>query len=176
MGLFGKKKKEKREEIPDFAGEISKVNLLKTFPNLPELPKFEEKKGFPRYQSEIGAIKQEVGGITAEPQVEGVEIPIRKPRTGAPQLRMPNLTALRPQTPSRGRVSSGKPIFIKINRYREAIDNLDNIKELCRNADNLLGEINRLREEENRELEKWRSDIIKIKDKLLLVDKKLFEG
>jgi hypothetical protein len=46
---------------------------------------------------------------------------------------------------------------------------------LCREADGLLNNIHKIRENEDKELEKWHHDLDKVKDKLLIVDKKLFE-
>lgn len=194
MGLFNKKKGKKEEDFDDSV-DFSKSNLEKLMPDLPELPNNTQNKGsnFPSYDSEINSIKRQVEGVPKEMD----DIPIRKPKMKAQnELGIPNNTGFKPNMPQlqlmptnqirpvavvqQPRVMGGmvgaKPIFIKIDKYRDALNNLENIKELCRNADNLLGEINRLREEENAELEKWRSDIGKIKDKLLSVDKKLFEG
>jgi len=53
--------------------------------------------------------------------------------------------------------------------------NIDKIKELCNEADRMLSEISKLRASEDRELEQWQDEVDKIKDKILLVDKKLFE-
>ncbi|MFH1376266.1 MAG: hypothetical protein ABIH25_01390 [Candidatus Woesearchaeota archaeon] len=181
MGLFDKKKDKKEERA--VSDDFDNQSLDKLMPNLPELPSYGQKKSnFPSYESEIGSIKAEVGGT---PKVMGInsDIPLRKPQMTPMGIRMPVMSggsmgpqSMPPSRPMPARAIGGKPVFIKIDKYRDALDNLEIIKELCKNADSLLNEINRLREEENRELEKWRDDIGKIKDRLLMVDKKLFEG
>jgi uncharacterized coiled-coil protein SlyX len=55
------------------------------------------------------------------------------------------------------------------------MEGIDKIKSLCKEADNLLDEIHKIRTEEDRELEKWHKDLNQVKEKLLTVDKKLFE-
>jgi hypothetical protein len=169
MGLFKKKKKENLS----FAGTIPKgenkgIPALK----LPELPKLsEEKLGFPKYGEEFSAIKKEV---------EKSPIPVRKKSIkpmSIPQLSENREIAQPMSIPKRSIPVSqgGKPIFVKIDSYKEAIEAIETIKGLCKEADSVLADLSKIRSEEDKELAKWHSDIEKVKNKLLVVDKKLFE-
>jgi hypothetical protein len=162
MGLFKSKKDEKRvdfsQEIPDFK-PISNRNENK----LPALPK-EEKELFPSYKSEFGSIKKEIS----------------KPMFSAPKLEVPKMRKKVEQVPempieTERPVMGDKPIYVKMEQYKEAMSQVDKIKALCNEADKSLSEISNLRSEEDKELHKWQEEIDKIKDKILLVDKKLFE-
>jgi hypothetical protein len=190
MGLFGKKKKKKEEDELSF--EEFKEDKGKLMAGLPELPKYEGESHKFVDNEELGPIKAQITGsqppptplpgipVRKKPQpspipMKGVGKAVQQPMPIQPVQPAPTGLAAKPMPPSHAPVGE-RPIFVKIEKYREALHNLENIKELCRNANTLLNEINRLREEENRELDKWKEDITKIKDKLLLVDKKLFEG
>ncbi len=168
MGLFKKKKKENLS----FAGTIPKGEKGIPSLKLPELPKLpEEKLGFPKYNDEIGAIKKEV---------EKSPIPIRKKAIrpiSIPQISETRQIAKPINVPKRTvpNGQSGKPIFVKIDSYKEAIESIETIKGLCKEADLVLADLSKIRSEEDKELAKWHSDVEKIKNKLLVVDKKLFE-
>ncbi len=155
MGLFKSKKDNKRvdfsQEIPDFKPISSKDES-----KLPALPK-EEKEMFPSYKSEFGSIKKEIS----------------KPMFSAPKIEMPEKTE--PEMPVERPVMGDKPIYVKMEQYKDAMGQVDKIKALCNEADKALSEISRLRNEEDKELSKWQQEVDKIKDKILLVDKKLFE-
>ncbi len=72
-------------------------------------------------------------------------------------------------------VKEEKPLFVRIDRYKQAVNDLEHIKNRLREAEHLLDEIDRIRIEENRELEEWRAEINRVKEKLLDIDRKLFE-
>ena len=68
----------------------------------------------------------------------------------------------------------GRPIFIKLDDYKDAIHTLDIIKARLRETEKILNEISNLRREEDRELENWKSDLERMKEKILYIDRKLF--
>ena len=110
MGLFKSKNDEKRvdfsQEIPDFK-PISSRNEN----NLPALPK-EEKELFPSYKSEFGSIKKEIS----------------KPMFSAPKMEMPKM--VEPELPVERQVIGDKPIYVKMEQYKGAMDQVDKIKAL----------------------------------------------
>ena len=73
------------------------------------------------------------------------------------------------------RVSGDKPVFVKIDNYQDAMDNIDKVKDMIGDAEDLLENIHKLRADEDRELENWHRSLDKLKDRLLNVDRKLFE-
>ena len=68
-----------------------------------------------------------------------------------------------------------KAIFVKVDKYKEAIDTLEIIKEKLKTSQTILNELKELKRKEEAELEEWRNSIEDIKEKLTLVDNNLFE-
>ena len=69
-----------------------------------------------------------------------------------------------------------KPVFVKIDKYRESMKTLDSIKSKLEEADELLKNLTKLRQDEERELEDWQNSLNEIRQKLLKIDKDLFEA
>jgi len=80
-------------------------------------------------------------------------------------------------SPSMESLAAGaeKPLFVKVERYRDVVETLKKLKARLNDADTVLGKLGQLREEEDRELAAWQSDLEKIRSQLLDIDKKLFE-
>ena len=72
-------------------------------------------------------------------------------------------------------VPEEKAIFVKVEKYKEAIDTLEIIKEKLKTAQAVLNELKELKRKEEAELEEWQSSINDIKEKLTLIDNNLFE-
>jgi hypothetical protein len=160
MGLFKHKKKKTND---DFAQEVPQFKPFsdRDKSKLPELPASGNSKDmFPSYESEFSGIKKEIRKPVFTVPKPASQIPIRKPE-------MPAV-----ESPS---VMGDKPIYVKVDQYRDAMSTVDRIKELCNEADVKLSEISKLRASEDRELEKWQDDVEEIKNKLLQIDKKLFD-
>ena len=117
MGLFKSKEDKKRvdfsQEIPDFK-PISSKNENK----LPALPK-EEKEMFPSYKSEFGSIKKEIS----------------KPMFSAPKMEMPRKAE--PELPVERQVMGDKPIYVKMEQYKDAMGQVDKIKHFVMKQINL---------------------------------------
>ena len=134
MGLFSKKKEEKKDLPP-----------LK-FPELPKsVPSFESGKSMQATEAE--EIKSAVS-------------------PGPSSMSSPGL----PATPG-----IEQPLFVKIDKYRDVIDSLGKLKERLHDADEILQNLNSLKEKESKELAAWHSDLEKIRNQLLDIDHKLFE-
>lgn len=161
MGLFNHKKKKIDD---DFAQEVPQFKPFsdKEKSKLPELPASSgSKEMFPSYESEFSGIKKEIHKpVFTIPTKQAAQIPIRRPEM--PVVEKPS-------------VMGDKPIYVKVDQYRDAMSTVDRIKDLCNEADAKLSEIGKLRASEDRELEQWQDDIEEIKNKLLQIDKKLFD-
>ncbi len=68
-----------------------------------------------------------------------------------------------------------KPIYIKIDKYKSAMKTLAEIKARLTEAEKILSNLQKIKNEEDQEFENWRTDIEQIKQRLLSVDKTLFE-
>ena len=82
--------------------------------------------------------------------------------------------SMRPMLPS-SLGDTEKPLFVKIEKYRDVVETLKKLKTRLNEADTILSKLNRLKEEEDRELSMWQSDLEKIRNQLLEIDKKLFD-
>jgi hypothetical protein len=73
------------------------------------------------------------------------------------------------------RMLEDKAIFVQIDKYKEAIDTLEMIKEKLKTSQTILNELNELKKQEDAEFAEWQSNIEEIKEKLSVVDNNLFE-
>ncbi len=166
MGIF----KKKRNADDNFAQDVPQFKPFsdEEHTKLPELPKAREKKEmFPSYESEFSGIKKEIQKpVFSAPPKHVMPKPQPEARRAFPKPE---------PVVERDHVSGDKPIYVKVDQYKEAMASIEKIKELCNEADKKLSEISKLRANEDRELEKWQEDVDKIKEKLLQIDKRLFE-
>lgn len=68
-----------------------------------------------------------------------------------------------------------KPLFIKIGQYREAMSHLELLKQKVKEAEAALARLEDLRNKEATEITNAHTMLATVKDKLLAIDKKLFE-
>ena len=130
-----------------FSKKRSEELELPKFPDLPEEPSFPT-----AYEQEFAA-----------------------PEESPDEFGIPERRQERPMFEPVERRSIEKPVFVKIEQYREALDNIEAIKTKVREAEELLSRLDQLRSQEDKELQNWHDNVARIKDKLLSVDKKLFE-
>lgn len=156
MALFSRKEKTSKEGPSSF----------------PEFPRLPNEQKFPMYEQEIEPesypIKKEFNFPQMgenKPSSEDFDIPMRKPTFQKPVT----------EEPIREQLIEEKPVFIKIEKYREALEKLSKIKEELEKVEERLSRIEEIQTKEDKEIESWRSDINSIKQKLLSVDSKLFE-
>jgi len=73
------------------------------------------------------------------------------------------------------RPAEERPVFVKLEQYREVVANLDVLKQKIKETEYFIDRIEELRAQEQVELENCQSNLNKLKEKLLAIDKKLFE-
>ena len=71
--------------------------------------------------------------------------------------------------------TTGAPVFVKIDEYKEILDVLDMIKGKMKEIRGVLGSINSLRDEEDAELAMWNNTVNDIEKKMDSIDKIMFE-
>ena len=172
MGLFSSKKKE---------------IMKKEIPSVSELPAFDgsDVPHFPVYEPSFSDIKSEVSGVKDNSFdssfdssfEESSEIPIRKSK---PVKKIQEIEEVRVKDDNhdfeeKSRVSGGKPLFVKIEKYKDALMCMDVLRKKISDAEEVLKEIDKIRIEEERALESWRKDLSKVKEKLVELDENLFE-
>jgi uncharacterized coiled-coil protein SlyX len=67
------------------------------------------------------------------------------------------------------------PVFVKIDEYKEVLDVIELIKNKVAQARDILGRINDLKNEEDSELERWKTNIDAIEEKVESMDNSLLE-
>jgi hypothetical protein len=75
---------------------------------------------------------------------------------------------------NRGISKLKEPIFVKIDKFRDALSNLEVIKKKLQESSELLDKIKAIRSNEEEELEEWSHELNLIKEKVAAIDKKLF--
>ena len=159
MSIFGNKKENKKPSL--------KLEDLPEFPDVPS-------SDVPAYKPTLSDIKQEVEKPDSE-----FQIPKRQPAVRAPQvMRAPPQSApvvpAVPPTISQ-RVAGGQPLFVKIDKYKSALTAIDALKQKINEAEKCLKEVEDIRAKEDQKLNDWKSDVQKLKERLLEIDKNLFE-
>ena len=65
-------------------------------------------------------------------------------------------------------------MFIKVDRYRDALHSIEEIKSKVNAAEAALANLERTKRQEEAEIEKWKRDVESIKKKLMNIDSVLF--
>jgi len=125
------------------------------------------------------ANEQRLSFQRAEMQARSMSIPDRP----LPQPMMPPQPMQRapvsytpaPTMPSQTMSVEDKPLFIKIGQYREAMSHLELLKQKIKDAENALAKLEDLRAKEQTEITNAHTLLATVKDKLLAIDKQLFD-
>ncbi|MFH1972022.1 MAG: hypothetical protein ABIJ18_00930 [archaeon] len=101
-------------------------------------------------------------------------VPAYEPRRAQPQkpISQPAMP-VRHELPSMH--GTEQPLFVRIEKYKDVVETLGKLKTRLGEAENILNKLNRLKNEEDRELAAWNQDLERIKNQLMNIDKQLFE-
>lgn len=179
---FNKKKQETIPELPELPSlpdlpevpntHSSSFKPANTQQNLPSLPSFPPSESANRMSH--AAIKSALeipidsSKFTREISPEQEE---EKEEGGAHQERLfapPALPEYRHQ------VSEKSPVFVRIDKFQAAVQNLQEIKAQVANLEAYVTEIARIKAKEEEELSSWEKEIFDIKAKLEFIDKNVF--
>ena len=128
---------------------------LKNLPSLRELPEFPT-----YYPLERKSIKQAI----SPPQL--------LPLPSLPQLPATNYN---PKTYEPKPSIKREPVFIRIQEYKLALETIQKIKEKIQEAEEIIRNIEQLREKEQYELKNWQNQIIDIREKIMFTEKIIFK-
>jgi len=145
MSLFKRKRRLEELKLPEL-------------PKLPDLPEFIQPLSRPK---------------TEFPVYEKAELELPPlHQQGLPPLRFARPRMERLERPIIG-VERERPLYVKIDEYKKAIEALDIIREKVQDAEHVLEKIDKLREEVGKEVVSWRVGLDKIRERLILIDSKL---
>ncbi len=65
------------------------------------------------------------------------------------------------------------PVFVKVEEYKDVLDVMELIKNKIVQAKDVLGKINELKNEEDSELEVWKTNLEEIENKIDSIDQSL---
>lgn len=202
MGFFGNKKPPKQEsksspsqnpempsgaqdikfpEFPSYEDTTSELDFDSIKEDVVEQPTAED--FIPKENIDIPQREKKVPGMQM-PQAQPQEMPepareMTQPSFSSGGYEPSNISggAGYPQSDfvsARASYTSQKPLFVKIEDYKDAVYTIDKIKAKLKEADAVLEELSKIRRQEDTQLEDWRHDIENIKSKLLEIDKTLF--
>lgn len=163
-----------------------------------EIPKrepiFLQKKTYPQ-REQITRVGQQLSQMVESRSFEEVDehgLPKRTPQGLAfkqqgfagmneqqtrPTLMPANAEVIQPQreAPQRMTTAEEKPVFVKLEEYRDVINNIEVLKQKIKETEYFIDKIEELRAQEQQELQNCHANINKLKEKLIAIDKKLFE-
>lgn len=87
---------------------------------------------------------------------------------------IPQVPAPREYSQERSPIYKKEPVFIRIDKFEEALKTFDKTKKEIIEIEKVLHDIAQVREDEDKELEQWQDNIVKIKDQIDKVDKDIF--
>ena len=158
----------------------------KTFPkypkksipsSLPELPRYESQMEVPEEEPEIEQSSYAPSYRAYQPVPEFHEIDLPRRMPSKPELRMPEPMfddySKRSQMPQQRR--NDEPLFVKIEDYKTAVKNIGVIKSKLNEIEAMIGDVMRLKQQEDAQLTAWHREITEVKTRLLEIDQGLFE-
>jgi hypothetical protein len=102
--------------------------------------------------------------------------PRSSPPMAMPQQNRPTMAeALRMAAPN-SQVSDKRPLFVKLEKFKEARESLIKVSEKLDQMDELLKMIKDLKNKEDEEITSWEKDIDSIKARILFINKEIFEN
>tara|TARA_Y100000310_G_C20689163_1_gene821073 strand:+ start:3267 stop:3911 length:645 start_codon:yes stop_codon:yes gene_type:complete len=73
------------------------------------------------------------------------------------------------------KVSEGRPVFVQIDDYKDALNSVEVLKQKIREVEYIIDRLNEIKSEEQVEISNCETALSKIKERLVGIDKKLFE-
>lgn len=194
--MFGKKK-DSDGELPDLPmpGPASMRDYQRSMLPPIESPQ-EEVHGLPSFPDSLmnkgfsqsmikSAVEDEDKNLPELPEWNAEPIQMKPMRTMELDEWSPKASSI-PQRPTmadalrmtapNSQVSDKRPLFVKLEKFKEARDSLLKISEKLDQMDELLRMIKDLKAKEDEEITSWEKDIESIKARILFINKEIFEN
>jgi len=197
MGLFSKDKKEEREDIPRLPElprlpDLPELDDMKNLPQLPSFPRnsFGEKFSQNTIKDAVAGLKesdQEADADEFAPD-ENVQM-MQKPARGKfmameadedadeeeyRQFQRFERKALETPSFSSGSYKGSEPIFVRLDKFEDSLKIFEKTRNQISEIEDVLREIKRIKEQEEKELQFWEQEIQNIKKQIEKVDKDIF--
>ncbi len=155
MSFFSRKKKEE--------------GIIPEFPRLPSEP------SFPFYDEQLNDKKEDIMSKNSDFKMPVESFNLESQRSDFEKQNLNFEEFVPKRSPLSIERKDDKPLFVKVEKYRDSVKTINSIKSKLEEADSIIKNLSRLKEEEKRELQDWQSSLEEIKQKLLKIDKDLFE-
>ncbi len=185
MALFGRKKKKREleeDELPKLP-ELPKLSRLPGFTReedysemiVPQLPRYPATKLGDKFSQ--NTIREAVTGKKEE-EVEADEFDeeeidetqmmskLPKLKSFPSEIEIPSRTKFKPKSKS--------PVFIRVDKFEQALGIFNQAKEKIYEMEKLLSEINELKRKEEKELSDWSVEIQSMKNQIEKVEEDIF--
>ena len=202
--MFGLKKKDNMNELPELSSSAPSMRGYQR-PQLPPIEPFDEGKeeihslpSFPDSPMSKGFSQSAIKSAIGEPSTENsdnmkewiqsneeslllppssinprtIEMDEWKPQQNSP---IPRHEEMR-MAPPISSTDLKRPLFVKLEKFREARDALTKITEKLDQMDELLKMIKEVKVKEEEELTSWERDIEGVKARISFVNKEIFEN
>lgn len=164
MALFKKKKDIRELRLPELPMSTSFPELPReeesSMPSLPPLPQLRAMPQLPQLPQFSQPQSQKM------PQFS----------LAMPESQMPSPKPVMMEMAEEKKVSSAGPVFVKIDKFKDAVANFEIIKKKLQESSSLLEKIKETRAKEEEELNEWAQELNTLKEKLLQIDKKIFSN
>lgn len=154
MAILNKKNKNPVSDLPRPSFDLPR------FPKLPRRETFEEYKPI---IPDFSAIKSEVN----KPQLQQLNIFEDEPKPEPQKVSQPKFE----ESPK-----DDKELFIKVEKYEHAMKILEDLKDSFKRTEDILQNLQTIKQHEDKEITNWTAQIQKLKNKIISVDSILFES
>lgn len=168
--FFSKKKK-----IPlPLPPEPDKVRFESELPEIPSLPEFPE---IPK--QETTNAEQSLPELPQLPEIKRLELPSQRrieirerPRIEIPQYEETEYSIPKPlfSQPTRAESAPHAPVFVSSSDYQEITENTEEAKQVLIQAEYTITELAEIRNKEQKEFEKWRTELEQAEKRLAYID------
>lgn len=156
---------------PEYNKPMQNNDLPNLVPEPPSYPKPENSAVIPPDIQEISS-----GEESRMPKLEDISPSVQEIK----ETQVQDMPAAQQETSElrieKHAVMPGKPLFIRVGDYREVLQGTANIKSHLKEADSVIQRVNELKDEQEKEFNRWKSIIEDINRKMIYVDKVLFES
>ena len=173
-------------ELPELPTENDldddfRIHKLPSFPNNSFGQKFsqntikdvvagkkEDERGFGADDFAVGNSRQMMQRPLAEPEEPEIELPFRN--------EIKNKTREIPDEykPVLKRAKETEPIFVRIDKFEESADSIEEIKIQITEMEKILGDIRQVKDKEEKEIQAWEDEIRKIKRQIEEINQNVF--
>jgi hypothetical protein len=191
MGWFSKKKEVEGQEIPKLPELPEQEDLV--LPSKEDLPELSTtpNNGLPEIENETNALPKlpepEISELkTPEPDFKPKE-PIKEPEIRPEGMQESKFAPLptvpqslkpkpiqEPSFPTQPPKIKTKPIYIRLDKFQNTEESLDEIRNKITEIESLLKRIREIKSQEEKELEDWEREIQIIKSRIESIDKNIF--